>query len=221
MAAACWFIPWPSTISLTNIACLCTRLCSAVARSCFLRGCALICACSNPGHCHQALCSCAMHAHDGPTKRKSPGRPTWSASITGRTIREMNDYNRRLIEEFRAHGSKVGGMWEGTPLLLLTTRGAKSGERRTTPMGYMPEGDRLIVFASSGGAPTHPDWYHNLVAHPQVTVEVGTETFNAIAVVAEDEERDRLWTKGVALYPDLAEHQAKTTRQFPVIALSR
>ncbi len=133
----------------------------------------------------------------------------------------MNDYNRRLIEEFRANGGKVGGMWEGTPLLLLTTRGAKSGQRRTTPMGYMPEGDRLIVFASSGGAPTHPDWYHNLVAHPQVTVEVGTETFNAIAVVAEDEERDRLWTKGVALYPDLAEHQAKTARQFPVIALSR
>ena len=133
----------------------------------------------------------------------------------------MNDYNRRLIEEFRAHGGKVGGMWEGTPLLLLTTRGAKSGKRRTTPMGYMSEGDRLIVFASSGGAPTHPDWYHNLVAHPHVTVEVGTETFDAIAVVAEDEERDRLWTKGVALYPDLAEHQAKTTRQFPVIALSR
>ncbi len=88
-------------------------------------------------------------------------------------------------------------------------------------MGYMPEGDRLIVFASSGGAPTHPDWYHNLVAHPHVTVEVGTEIFDAIAVVAEDEERDRLWTMGVALYPDLAEHQAKTTRQFPVISLSR
>jgi deazaflavin-dependent oxidoreductase (nitroreductase family) len=133
----------------------------------------------------------------------------------------MNDYNRRLIEEFHANGGKVGGMWEGTLLLLLTTRGAKSGERRTTPMGYMPEGDRLIVFASSGGTPTHPDWYYNLVAHPQVTVEVGTETFDAIAVVTEDEERDRLWTKGVALYPDLAEHQAKTTRQFPVIALSR
>jgi deazaflavin-dependent oxidoreductase (nitroreductase family) len=133
----------------------------------------------------------------------------------------MNDYNRRLIEEFRANGGKVGGMWEGTPLLLLTTIGAKSGQRRMTPMGYMPEGDRLIVFASSGGAPTHPDWYHNLVAHPQVTVEVGTETFDAIAVVAEDEERDRLWTKGVALYPSLAEHQAKTTRQIPVIALSR
>jgi len=133
----------------------------------------------------------------------------------------MNDYNRHLIEEFRANGGKVSGQFEHTPLLLLTTIGAKSGQCRTTPLGYMPEGDRLIVIASSGGAPTHPDWYHNLVAHPQVTVEVGTETFDAIAVVAEDEERDRLWTKGVALYPSLAEHQAKTTRQIPVIALSR
>lgn len=85
----------------------------------------------------------------------------------------------------------------------------------------MPEGDRLIVFASSGGTPTHPDWYHNLLAHSHVTVEVGTQTFDAIAVVTAEEERDRLWTRGVALYPDLAEHQAKTTRQFPVIALSR
>jgi deazaflavin-dependent oxidoreductase (nitroreductase family) len=142
-------------------------------------------------------------------------------STTGRTVREMNDYNRRLIEEFRSHGGKVGGVWEGTPLLLLTTRGAKSGERRTTPMGYMPDGDRLIVFAANGGEPPNPDWYHNLVAHPHVTVEVGTQTFDAIAVVTEDAERNRLWMQGVALYPFLAEHQAKTTRQVPVIALSR
>jgi len=134
---------------------------------------------------------------------------------------EMNDYNRRLIEEFRAHGGKVGGMWEGTPLLLLTTTGARSGERRTTPMGYLPDGDRLIVWASNGGSPTHPGWYHNLVAHPHVTVEVGTETFDAIAVVTAGAERDRLWTQGVAVYPQLAEAQAKTARQIPVIALSR
>jgi deazaflavin-dependent oxidoreductase (nitroreductase family) len=133
----------------------------------------------------------------------------------------MNDYNRRLIEEFRAHGGKAGGMWEGTPLLLLTTTGARSGERRTTPMGYLPDGDRLIVWASNGGSPTHPGWYHNLLAHPHVTVEVGTETFDAIAVVTVDAERDRLWARGVAVYPSLAEHQAKTTRQIPVIALSR
>jgi deazaflavin-dependent oxidoreductase (nitroreductase family) len=130
------------------------------------------------------------------------------------------DYNHQVIEEFRANGGKVGGMWEDTPLLLLTTTGAKSGERRTTPMGYMPDGDRLIVFASAGGAPTHPGWYHNLLAHPEVTVEVGTETFDAIAAVTKDAERDRLWAKGVALYPFLAKHQAKTPRQIPVIALS-
>ena len=133
----------------------------------------------------------------------------------------MNDYNRRLIEEFCAHGGKVSGYFEHTPLLLLTTTGARSGERRTTPMGYLPDGDRLIVWASNGGAPTHPDWYHNLLAHPHVTVEVGTETFDAIAVVTADAERDRLWARGVEVYPSLAEHQAKTTRQIPVIALSR
>ena len=132
-----------------------------------------------------------------------------------------NDYNRQVIEEFRANGGKVSGPFEHTPLLLLTTTGAKSGEHRITPMEYIPDGDRLLVFASYGGAPTHPDWYHNLVAHPEVTVEVGTETFDAIAVVTEDSERDRLWTKAVEWDPFLAEHQAKTTRQFPVIALSR
>jgi deazaflavin-dependent oxidoreductase (nitroreductase family) len=132
-----------------------------------------------------------------------------------------NDYNRQVVEEFRANGGKVGGMWEGTPLLLLTTTGARSGERRITPMGYLPDGDRLLVWASNGGAPTHPDWYHNLVAHPQVTVEVGTQTFDAIAVVTEERERERLWTKAVQCYPILAEHQAKTRRQFPLIALSR
>jgi deazaflavin-dependent oxidoreductase (nitroreductase family) len=136
-------------------------------------------------------------------------------------MREMNDDNRRLIEEFRTHGGKVGGMWEGTPLLLLTTTGAKSGERRTTPVAYLPDGDRLIVWASNGGSPTTPDWYHNLVAHPHVTVEVGTQTFDAIAVVTADAERERLWTKAVQWYPILAETQAKITRQFPLIALSR
>src|SRR5258708_8137745 len=123
-----------------------------------------------------------------------------------------NDYNRQVIEEFRANEGKVGGIWEGTPLLLLTTTGAKSGERRITPMGYIPDGDRLIVIASVGGAPTHPDWYHNLVAHPEVTVEVGTETFDAIAVVTEDSERDRLWPKAGELYPNRADYHAKPTR---------
>jgi deazaflavin-dependent oxidoreductase (nitroreductase family) len=136
-------------------------------------------------------------------------------------MRDRNDFNRRLIEEFRANEGKVGGPLERTPMLLLTTIGARSGQRRTTPMGYLPDGNRLVVIASNRGAPTHPDWYHNLVAHPEVTVEVGTETFDAIAVVAEDSERDRLWARGVELFPTFAEHQAKTTRQIPVILLSR
>jgi len=144
-----------------------------------------------------------------------------SITPTGGIMTTRNDYNRQVVEEFRANGGKVGGMWEGTPLLLLTTTGARSGERRITPMGYLPDGDRLLVWASNGGAPTHPDWYHNLVVHPHVTVEVGTQTFDAIAVVTEASERERLWTKAVQCYPILAEHQAKTTRQFPLIALSR
>jgi deazaflavin-dependent oxidoreductase (nitroreductase family) len=134
---------------------------------------------------------------------------------------DQNDYNRRVIEEFRADRGKPGGRWEGRPLLLLTTTGARSGQRRTTPMMYIPDGDRLLVIASNAGAPAHPDWYRNLVAHPEVTVEVGTETFNATVIVAEGLERQRLWTRIVELYPFFTEHQAKTPRQIPVIALER
>jgi len=130
---------------------------------------------------------------------------------------DQNDYNNRLIEEFRADRSKFGGR----PLLLLTTTGARSGQRRTTPMMYVRDGDRLIVIASNVGAPTHPAWYHNLVAHPQVTVEVGNETFDATAIVTTGEERHQLWTRIVESYPFFSEHQAKTTRQIPVIILER
>ncbi len=134
---------------------------------------------------------------------------------------DIKEYNHQLIEEFRANHQQAGGQFEGRPLLLLTTTGAKSGKRRTTPMMYIPDGERLLVVASNAGAPTHPDWYRNLVAHPRVTVEVGTETFDATAVVAEGEARQQLWTRIVELYPFFAEHQAKITRQIPVIALSR
>ncbi len=134
---------------------------------------------------------------------------------------DQNDYNRQLIEDFRANRHKVGGPFEGRPLLLLTTTGARSGASRTTPMMYIPDGDRMLVVASNAGAPAHPDWYYNLVAHPQATVEVGTETFDAVAVVAEGEERQRLWARIIELYPFFAEHQAKVSRQIPVIALSR
>ena len=134
---------------------------------------------------------------------------------------DQNDYNRQLIEEFRANRNKAGRAFEGRRLLLLTTRGARSGKLHTTPMMYIPDGDRLLVIASNAGALKHPDWYYNVVAHPQVTVEVGSETFDATAQVMEGEERHRLWTRIVELYPFFAEHQAKITRQIPVIALSR
>ena len=134
---------------------------------------------------------------------------------------DRNDWNRQTIEAFRANGGKVGGMWEGRPLLLLTTTGAKSGQRNTNPVMYLADGDRLLVFATKGGAPTNPDWYHNLIAHPEVTVEVGTETYEATATVLTGEERDRLYAKQAGLYPQFGEYQEKTTREIPVIALER
>ena len=134
---------------------------------------------------------------------------------------DQNNYNRQLIEEFRANRGKSGGPMEGRPLLLLTTTGAKSGQLRTTPMMYIPDGDRLLVIASNAGAPVHPDWYRNLVAYPEVTVEVGNEIFEAITIVTEGPERQRLWTRVVELYPFFADHQAKVTRQIPVIVLER
>jgi deazaflavin-dependent oxidoreductase (nitroreductase family) len=129
--------------------------------------------------------------------------------------------NQQLIEEFRAQRHQAGGPFEKRPLLVLTTIGARSGLRRSTPMMYVRDGDRLMVMASNAGAPRHPDWYHNLVAHPHVTVEVGTETFEATAVVAQGEERQRLWDSLVAAYPFFAEHQARITRQIPLVLLIR
>ena len=133
----------------------------------------------------------------------------------------QSDYNQRLIEEFRADRSNNGGAFKGRPLLLLTTTGARSGQPRTAPMMYVPDGDRLLVIASNVGAPSHPAWYHNLVAHPQVTVEVGKDAYDATALVTEGAERQGLWTRIVELYPFFADHQAKTTRQIPVIALEQ
>jgi deazaflavin-dependent oxidoreductase (nitroreductase family) len=139
----------------------------------------------------------------------------------GGIMADQQNYNRNLIEEFRANRDKGGSAFAGRPLLLLTTTGAKSGLHRTTPMMYIPDGERLLVVASNAGAPAHPDWYRNLLAHPHVTVEVGSETFDATAEVAEGEECQRLWARIVELYPFFAEHQAKITRQIPVIKLSR
>ena len=134
---------------------------------------------------------------------------------------DRNDWNRQMIETFRANGGKVSGMWEGRPLLLLTTIGAKSGQHRTNPVMYLRNDDRLLVFASKGGAPTNPDWYHNLLAHSEVTVEVGDETYNATATPVTGEERDRLYTQWAGKYPQFGEYQKNTTRTIPVIALER
>lgn len=134
---------------------------------------------------------------------------------------DRTDWNRQTIEAFRSNGGKVGGIWEGRPLLLLTTTGAKSGRPHTTPTMYLRDGNRLLIFATKGGAPTHPDWYHNLLAHPEVTVEVGTETYRATATPLTGEERDRLYARQAQLYPQFAEYQRRTSRTIPVIALER
>ena len=132
-----------------------------------------------------------------------------------------NDWNSATIKEFRENNGKVGGRFEGATLLLLTTKGAKSGETRVNPMMYQANGDRMFVFASKGGAPTNPDWYHNLVANPDVAVEVGTETFPVKATVITGKERDEIFAKQASLYPFFTEYQEKITRKIPVVALTR
>jgi deazaflavin-dependent oxidoreductase (nitroreductase family) len=134
---------------------------------------------------------------------------------------EAESFNSRIIREFRANGGEVGGPFAGAPLLLLTSTGAKSGAQRTNPVMYLADGRRLIVFASKAGAPTNPDWYHNLVAHPEATVEVGAERFGVTATVLTGAERDELFERQAALYPGFAEYQANTSRTIPVIALER
>jgi deazaflavin-dependent oxidoreductase (nitroreductase family) len=134
---------------------------------------------------------------------------------------EVSDFNRKVIEEFRANGGKVGGGFQGAPLLLLTTTGAKTGRTYTTPVMYLPDGERVVVFASKGGAPTSPAWYHNLVANPAATVEIGDDSFAVRATVTSGEERDRLFSRQAEMYPQFAEYARKTTRQIPVVALQR
>jgi deazaflavin-dependent oxidoreductase (nitroreductase family) len=130
-------------------------------------------------------------------------------------------FNERVIAEFRANGGQVGGSFAGRPMLLLTTTGARTGRERTIPLVYTQDGDDIVVIASKGGAPTHPDWYHNLRANPLVTVEVGTERYQARARVAEGEERARLYAAQAAIMPFFAKYQQETTRQIPVIVLER
>ncbi|MEU6553125.1 nitroreductase/quinone reductase family protein [Streptomyces sp. NPDC046915] len=135
---------------------------------------------------------------------------------------DPHDFNQRVIDEFRANHGRVGGPFEGGRLLLLTTTGARTGTPHTTPVGYLPDGgDRVLVIASAGGSPRHPDWYRNLLAHPQVTVESGVFTYEARAVVLAGDERDGAFARAVEADPGWAEYQRKAGRVIPVVALER
>ncbi len=131
----------------------------------------------------------------------------------------MSDWNDKIIEEFRANGGKVGGPFDGAPILLLHTTGAKTGQERVNPMMYRAIDGGYAVFASKAGAPTNPDWYHNLVAHPDVQAEIGTQTLALRAHVAADAEREPIWTAHKTEYPGFQEYEEKTTRQIPVVIL--
>jgi deazaflavin-dependent oxidoreductase (nitroreductase family) len=133
---------------------------------------------------------------------------------------DLNERNKMIIEEFRANGGKVGGPFEGKTLLLLHTKGAKSQQERVNPVACIRDSDRLAVIASKGGAPTNPDWYYNVLANPLVTVEVGTEKFQAYASVAEEPERTRLYDQMVVMMPGFDDYRRKTTRVIPVIVLT-
>src|SRR5215472_13617487 len=132
---------------------------------------------------------------------------------------EPNDWNAKIIAEFRANGGKLGGGFEGAPVLLLHTTGAKTGQERVNPMMYRRVGVNYAVFASKAGAPTNPDWYHNLVANPAVTAEIGTQTVDLTARVAETAEREPIWAAQKADFPGFAEYEQKTSRQIPVVIL--
>lgn len=133
----------------------------------------------------------------------------------------VNDWNKAIIEEFRANGGKVGGQFADMSLLLLHTTGAKSKLPRTNPLAYLADGERFVVMASKAGAPTNPDWYHNIVANPEVSVEIGTEQFQARTTIAAEPERTRLYEKMVTANPGFAEYQRQTTRIIPAIVLTR
>ncbi len=133
----------------------------------------------------------------------------------------VNDFNEKIIDEFRANGGKVGGPFQGAPLLLLHTTGAKTGRTRVKPLAYRRDGDRLVVFGTKGGAPTNPEWYYNVQANPRVTVEVGSDRFEADATVAPPDERDRIWRLQTRDVPVFADYQQKTDRTIPVVILER
>ena len=135
---------------------------------------------------------------------------------------EWNDFNQQMIDEFRANHGVVSGPFEGAPMILVTHTGAKSGARRTTPLVHTRDGERYVIIASMGGAPTSPAWFHNIKANPKVTVEVGDDTFEAEALVlTEGPERQRLFDQQAALMPNFTEYQQKTDRLIPVVVLDK
>lgn len=134
----------------------------------------------------------------------------------------MSDFNANVIKEFRANGGKVGGMFEGrTNMVLITTTGARSGRETTNPLVYVPDTDRIVIIASNGGDDKHPAWYHNLRANPELTVELGTETYTGKAEFVTGPESDELYARMVEIMPQFADYKAKTTRQIPVVAVYR
>lgn len=135
-------------------------------------------------------------------------------------MRDMSDWNSGVIAEFRKNHGKVGGMFEGAPMLLINHKGARTGKDRTNPVMYLKDGHRYLVFASKGGAPTNPDWYHNLKKHPDVTIEVGDEKIDVHAEELKGVERDRLYAKQSTLRPQFADYQKKTKRTIPIIAFT-
>lgn len=134
----------------------------------------------------------------------------------------MSDWNAKIIEEFRANGGKVGGQFEGAPMIIMHTIGAKTGAEREIPVVYFPQADgTIVVIASKAGAPTNPDWYHNILAHPHFDVEVGTEQFPVDALDLSGTTRDEVWAQAVAAMPGFGEYQQKTSRVIPVLRLTR
>ena len=132
-----------------------------------------------------------------------------------------NDWNQSIIKEFRENEGIVGGPFTGATMLLLHHKGRKTGQERVNPLVYYAEGDRYVIFASKGGAPEHPEWYRNLLANPEVSIEVGTDRFDVVATDLKGEERDRIYAANAALQPTFAQYQQNTTRVIPAIALTR
>ena len=135
--------------------------------------------------------------------------------------KDQNEWNRQIIDEFHANKGDVSGPMAGTPLLLLETTGAKSGQPRTSPLVYYRENERLFIFATKAGASSNPDWYYNILAHPEVTIEIGTEKFPATGVVLAEEERAKMYAKQAAVSSRFAEYERTTTRKIPVVELIR